>query len=132
MAPPAADHPRDAPGPPPASPAPQERNLKHPDGGPEASRITATARRKLGTLGSLLDGLRASLESPACVHLCVGGEGVPCAGQPGVLCSAWLLLLLRLLDCSRPLTRRTQPPPSPHTQRIHTPHSTPRPGSSPS
>ncbi len=42
----------------------QERNLKYPEGGPEASRITATSRRKLGTLGSLLDGLRSSLESP--------------------------------------------------------------------
>ncbi|PRW56426.1 Qc-snare Syn8 Syntaxin8-family [Chlorella sorokiniana] len=42
----------------------QERNLKFPEGGPEASRLTATARRKLGTLGSLLDGLRASLEGP--------------------------------------------------------------------
>ncbi|KAI3428835.1 hypothetical protein D9Q98_007652 [Chlorella vulgaris] len=42
----------------------QERNLKHPEGGPEASRITATCRRKLGTLGSLLDALRSSLESP--------------------------------------------------------------------
>lgn len=42
----------------------QERNLKHPDGGPEASRITAAARRKLGTLGTLLDSLRTSLESP--------------------------------------------------------------------
>jgi hypothetical protein len=42
----------------------QERNVKHPDGGPEASRLTATARRKLGTLGSLVDGLRSSLEAP--------------------------------------------------------------------
>jgi SYP5 family syntaxin len=42
----------------------QERNLKHTEGGPEASRITATCRRKLGTLGSLLDGLRSLLESP--------------------------------------------------------------------
>ena len=42
----------------------QERNLKFPEGGPEASRLTATARRKLGTLGSLLDGLRSSLEGP--------------------------------------------------------------------
>lgn len=42
----------------------QERNLQHPEGGPEASRITATCRRKLGTLGGLLDGLRTSLESP--------------------------------------------------------------------
>ncbi|PSC69786.1 Qc-snare Syn8 Syntaxin8-family [Micractinium conductrix] len=42
----------------------QERNLKYPEGGPEASRITATCRRKLGTLGGLLDGLRTSLEGP--------------------------------------------------------------------
>lgn len=45
-------------------PGAQERNLKFPEGGPEASRLTATARRKLGTLGSLLDSLRASLEGP--------------------------------------------------------------------
>ena len=58
--------------PPPAQSAPcalplhrsQERNLKFPEGGPEARRLTATARRKLGTLGSLLDALRASLEGP--------------------------------------------------------------------
>lgn len=43
---------------------PQERNLQFPEGGPEASRITATCRRKLGTLGGLLDGLRTSLEEP--------------------------------------------------------------------
>ncbi|KAL4445412.1 hypothetical protein ABPG77_011237 [Micractinium sp. CCAP 211/92] len=42
----------------------QERNLQFPEGGPEASRITATCRRKLGTLGGLLDGLRTSLEGP--------------------------------------------------------------------
>jgi hypothetical protein len=57
-----------APPPPPAACGPalwlQERNLKHTEGGPEASRITATCRRKLGTLGSLLDGLRSLLESP--------------------------------------------------------------------
>lgn len=41
----------------------QERNLKFPEGGPEASRITASCRRKLGTLGSLLDSLRSTLES---------------------------------------------------------------------
>lgn len=45
-------------------PALQERNLKFPEGGPEASRLTATARRKLGTLGGLLDGLRAAIEAP--------------------------------------------------------------------
>lgn len=42
----------------------QERNLKFPEGGPEASRLTATARRKLGTLGGLLDSLRAAIEAP--------------------------------------------------------------------
>ncbi|GAB4819343.1 hypothetical protein N2152v2_006389 [Parachlorella kessleri] len=42
----------------------QERNLKHPEGGAEASRITAAVRRKLGTLGSLLDSLRNSVELP--------------------------------------------------------------------
>lgn len=48
----------------------QERNLKHPEGGPEASRITAAARRKLGMLGSLLDALRTSLESTQYDKLC--------------------------------------------------------------
>ena len=46
-----------------------ERNLKHGAGGPEASRITASARRRLGTLGSMLEGLRAALEGPTCAHL---------------------------------------------------------------
>ena len=40
----------------------QERNLRHPNGGAEASRITAQARRKLGALGSSLDQLRNILE----------------------------------------------------------------------
>eukprot|EP00887_Chlorella_sp_A99_P001901 scaffold18.g1901.t1 len=47
----------------------QERNLKHGGGGPEASRITATARRKLGSLGSSLESLRGALEGPACAQL---------------------------------------------------------------
>lgn len=37
-----------------------ERNLKT---GPEASRITAAARRKLGSLGSLLTELASRLET---------------------------------------------------------------------
>lgn len=41
----------------------QERNVNHPDGGPEASRMTAAARRKLGTLGTSLDGLFRWLDS---------------------------------------------------------------------
>ncbi|KAK9868877.1 hypothetical protein WJX84_007675 [Apatococcus fuscideae] len=41
----------------------QDRNTKHPNGGPEASRVTATARRKLGTLGTSLENLRESLET---------------------------------------------------------------------
>jgi SYP5 family syntaxin len=44
----------------------QERNLKHPKGGPDASRITAGARRKLGTLNTKLDGLADLLDSPQC------------------------------------------------------------------
>ncbi|KAL4527354.1 hypothetical protein Ndes2526B_g08947 [Nannochloris sp. 'desiccata'] len=47
----------------------QERNLKHPGGGPEASRTTAAVRRKLGTLGTLLDNLRTALESPDCANI---------------------------------------------------------------
>ena len=43
------------------SPPPfQERNPRHPDGGPGASRLSANARRGLGTLGAALDGLRAA------------------------------------------------------------------------
>lgn len=38
--------------------------MNHPDGGPEASRITAAARRKLGTLGTTLDTLFKWLDSP--------------------------------------------------------------------
>jgi SYP5 family syntaxin len=41
----------------------QERNMNHPDGGPEASRSTAAARRKLGTLGTSLDQLFKWLDS---------------------------------------------------------------------
>jgi SYP5 family syntaxin len=42
----------------------QERNANHPDGGPEASRATAAARRKLGTLGTSIDTLYRWLDSP--------------------------------------------------------------------
>ncbi|KAF6258200.1 Qc-snare protein, Syn8/Syntaxin8-family [Scenedesmus sp. NREL 46B-D3] len=42
----------------------QDRNMAHPDGGPEASRMTASARRKLGTLGTSLDTLFRWLDSP--------------------------------------------------------------------
>ena len=47
----------------------QERNLKHPNGGPEASRISAAARRKLATLGTSLDSLADLLESPECASV---------------------------------------------------------------
>jgi len=47
----------------------QERNLKHPNGGPEASRISAAARRKLANLGSSLDQLADMLESPECASV---------------------------------------------------------------
>lgn len=40
----------------------QERNLKYPNGGPEASRITASARRKLGTLSTSIEALQKKLE----------------------------------------------------------------------
>ncbi|KAG2489068.1 hypothetical protein HYH03_012504 [Edaphochlamys debaryana] len=42
----------------------QERNLRHPHGGPEASRLSAAARKKLGTLGVSLDRLLRWLDSP--------------------------------------------------------------------
>ncbi|KAL3132216.1 hypothetical protein ABBQ32_008806 [Trebouxia sp. C0010 RCD-2024] len=44
----------------------QERNLKHANGGPEASRISAAVRRKLATLGTSLNKLADLLESPEC------------------------------------------------------------------
>lgn len=47
----------------------QERNLNHPDGGPEASRMTAAARRKLGALGTSLDGLLKWLDGPEAAAL---------------------------------------------------------------
>jgi len=47
----------------------QERNIKHPDGGPEASRISAAARRKLANLMTLLDKLADMLESPECMSV---------------------------------------------------------------
>ncbi|KAK9805325.1 hypothetical protein WJX73_002327 [Symbiochloris irregularis] len=47
----------------------QERNLKFPAGGPEASRLTATARKKLMSLGSSLDALKDQLESQAFAHV---------------------------------------------------------------
>ncbi|KAK9836888.1 hypothetical protein WJX74_010464 [Apatococcus lobatus] len=43
----------------------QDRNTKYPSGGPEASRVTATARKKLGTLGTSLENLREALETGA-------------------------------------------------------------------
>lgn len=42
----------------------QERNTRHPVGGPEASRKTAAARRKLGALGSQLEKLSTWLDGP--------------------------------------------------------------------
>ncbi|GFR48497.1 hypothetical protein Agub_g10396 [Astrephomene gubernaculifera] len=42
----------------------QERNLRHPNGGPEASRLSAAARKKLGTLGVSTDRLLRWLDSP--------------------------------------------------------------------
>ncbi|DBB14281.1 TPA: hypothetical protein ACH3X3_001219 [Trebouxia sp. C0006] len=47
----------------------QERNIKHPNGGPEASRISAAARRKLANLMTLLDKLADMLESPECMSV---------------------------------------------------------------
>jgi SYP5 family syntaxin len=41
----------------------QERNLQYPDGGPDASRMTATARRKLSILGTQLEQLFKWLDS---------------------------------------------------------------------
>lgn len=41
----------------------QERNVKFPHGGQEASRVTAGARKKLGSLGALIDKMRGDIES---------------------------------------------------------------------
>uniref|UniRef100_A0A7R9W0C5 t-SNARE coiled-coil homology domain-containing protein n=1 Tax=Chlamydomonas euryale TaxID=1486919 RepID=A0A7R9W0C5_9CHLO len=41
----------------------QERNINHSSGGPEASRKTAAARRKIGTLGTTLDKLLRWLDT---------------------------------------------------------------------
>jgi len=42
----------------------QDRNVNNAAGGSEASRKTATARRKMGTLGTLIEKLLGQLESP--------------------------------------------------------------------
>lgn len=44
-------------------PITQERNLKHPHGGPDASRITAAARRQLGMLATGIGSIQAHLEA---------------------------------------------------------------------
>ena len=44
--------------------------MKYPNGGQEASRVTAAARRKLGSLGSALDNLRDMLDGPQCADAC--------------------------------------------------------------
>lgn len=41
----------------------QDRNINNAGGGPEASRKTATARRKIGTLGTLIEKLLKWLDS---------------------------------------------------------------------
>jgi len=48
----------------------QERNVKYPNGGQEASRVTAAARRKLGSLGSAVENLRELLNGPQCADAC--------------------------------------------------------------
>eukprot|EP00210_Caulerpa_lentillifera_P000614 g594.t1 len=42
----------------------QERNLKYPSGGSQASRVTAQARRKLGSLGTAIQTLHSMLADP--------------------------------------------------------------------
>lgn len=42
----------------------QDRNVQNASGGPEASRKTATARRKIGTLGTLIEKLLKSVDAP--------------------------------------------------------------------
>lgn len=50
--------------------------MKYPGGGQEASRVTATARRKLGSLGSALDNLRELLSGPQCADACAPARTV--------------------------------------------------------
>ena len=47
----------------------QERNMNHPQGGSEASRLTASARRKLGGLGGSLEALYSWLDGPEASEL---------------------------------------------------------------
>ncbi|CAD7696508.1 unnamed protein product [Ostreobium quekettii] len=47
----------------------QERNLKHADGANEGKRMTAAARRKLGSLSTAIDELEEALNSAACGEL---------------------------------------------------------------
>jgi hypothetical protein len=47
----------------------QERNMNHPQGGAEASRLTASARRKLGGMGASLEALYAWLDGPEASEL---------------------------------------------------------------
>lgn len=47
----------------------QERNQRHPNGGPEASRLSAAARKKLGTLGVQVDKLVRALDGPEAASL---------------------------------------------------------------
>ncbi len=51
----------------------QDRNVTNAGGGPEASRKTATARRKLGTLGTLIEKLLKTVDAPE-AQLCVHGS----------------------------------------------------------
>lgn len=53
----------------PVTSCPQERNLKYPEGGQDASRMTASARRKIGTLGTLIEKLVRALDAPECASL---------------------------------------------------------------
>ncbi|KAJ9514906.1 hypothetical protein QJQ45_028629 [Haematococcus lacustris] len=61
----------------------QERNTDNASGGPEASRKTATARRKIGTLGTMVERLLKWLDSSEAAslqHPCITGGAVTPAG----------------------------------------------------
>ena len=47
----------------------QDSNQKHAGGGPEASRLTATARKKLTALGIATDALRDQLEARELINM---------------------------------------------------------------
>jgi hypothetical protein len=79
----------------------QERNTQHPGSSPEVSRLSAAARKKLGTLGVSLDRLARALDTaPLADSLWVAMLACACMCGHLVLlyckCKANIDLLVRL------------------------------------